>query len=272
MAPGHFELEGLLGEIRAERSAAASAHEQAEAARSASEDLRRQLAERRDRIEHERASILADATREAEDELARMRRELDSIRRKAAVRDFDPRSAEETLRRLDEGREQLAAKARPRRVELVAPTAARREVAPGDLVHVRDIPQIGEALSAAGEDGRVEVQFGSLRMKVSVDRIDRVETATPAGERVSVPMGPPVSIELDLRGQRAEAALEEFEEYLDRAFRAGLPFVRIIHGKGTGALRAAIREALGKHPLVRSYEPAPAREGGDGVTVALLAG
>jgi len=272
LAPGHFELEGLLGEIRAERVAAASAHEQAEAARSASEDLRRQLAERRDRIEHERAAILAEATHEAEDELARMRRELDAIRRKAAVRDFDPRSAEETLRRLDEGRGQLAAKARPRRVEPVTPTVARREVAAGDLVHVRDIPQLGEALSAAGEDGRVEVQFGSLRMKVSVDRIDRVETATPAGERIVTPMGPPVSIELDLRGQRAEAALEEFEDYLDRAFRAGLPFVRIIHGKGTGALRAAIREALGKHPLVRSYEPAPAREGGDGVTVALLAG
>lgn len=45
-------------------------------------------------------------------------------------------------------------------------------------------------------------------------------------------------MELDLRGQRAEAALEQFENYLDGAFRAGLPFVPIIHGKGTGALRA----------------------------------
>jgi len=115
--------------------------------------------------------------------------------------------------------------------ETQAPVTARREVEPGDLVHVRDIPQLGEALSAVGEDGRVEVQFGSLRMKVYVDRIDRIETPTPTGERIKVPMGPPVSVELDLRGQRAEAALEQFESYLDNAFRAGLPFVRIIHGR-----------------------------------------
>ena len=109
-------------------------------------------------------------------------------------------------------------------------------------------------------------------MKVYVDRIDRIETPAPSGERIKVPMGPPVSMELDLRGQRAEAALEQFESYLDSAFRAGLPFVRIIHGKGTGALRAAIREALAHHPLVRKYESAAANEGGEGVTIALLAG
>jgi DNA mismatch repair protein MutS2 len=146
-----------------------------------------------------------------------------------------------------------------------------REIAPGDTIHVRDIPQAGEALSAVGEDGRVEVQFGSLRMKVSVERIDRVET--PAGSApVVLPAGPQVPIELDLRGQRAEEALLRFETYVDDAFRAGLPFVRIIHGKGTGALRAAIREALSGHPLVRRYETAAANEGGEGVTIAVLAG
>ena len=124
-----------------------------------------------------------------------------------------------------------------------------------------------------GDDGRVEVQFGSLRMKVSVDRIDRIEQKLgPQGEKVAVPTGPPVPMELDLRGQRAEAALEQFENYLDGAFRAGLPFVRIIHGKGTGALRAAIREALAGHPLVRRFESASPQDGGDGVTIALLAG
>ena len=79
-------------------------------------------------------------------------------------------------------------------------------------------------------------------------------------------------MELDLRGRRAEDALEEFETYVDSAFRACLPFVRIIHGKGTGALRAAIREALTGHPLVRLFESAAPNEGGEGVTIALLAG
>lgn len=272
LAPEHFELETLLAEIRAERSAASDARRREELARREAEDLRATLAERRDRIEQERAAILDDARREAEDTLARLRREVESARRKAATRDFDAVAAAETLRALDKDVERLAVRARPRRPEPTAPATIRREVEPGDLVHVRDIPQLGEALSTVGEDGRVDVQFGSLRMKVYVDRIDRIETPTPSGERIKVPMGPPVSMELDLRGQRAEAALEQFETYLDSAFRAGLPFVRIIHGKGTGALRAAIREALAHHPLVRKYESAAANEGGEGVTIALLAG
>ena len=144
----------------------------------------------------------------------------------------------------------------------------------GDTIHVRDIPQVGEALSGVGEDGRVDVQFGSIRMKVSVERIDRIEEQAQdaGGANVLVPMGPAVSMELDLRGRRADDALEQFEGYLDSAFRAGLPFVRIIHGKGTGALRAAIREALSGHPLVRKFESAAPNEGGEGVTIALLAG
>jgi len=142
------------------------------------------------------------------------------------------------------------------------------------MVHVRDIPQVGEALSAVGEDGRVEVQFGSLRMKVSVDRIAKVEPRAGTAPVVmpQSALRPHVPMDLDLRGQRAEEALSNFETYLDDAFRAGLPFVRIIHGKGTGALRAAIREALHGHPLVRKYESAAPNEGGEGVTVAVLAG
>jgi len=272
LAPEHFEFETLLGEIRAERAAAAEARHREELARREAEDLRRALAERRERIEQERAAILDDARREAEDSLARLRREVDAAKRRAATRDFDPGAAGETLREIDREVQRLASRAKSPRPEASEPFVPRREVEPGDRVHVRDIPQLGEALSSVGEDGRVDVQFGSLRMKVSVERIDRIETPTPTGERITVPMGPPVPIELDLRGQRAEAALEQFETYLDSAFRAGLPFVRIIHGKGTGALRAAIREALTNHPLVRQYESAAANEGGDGVTIALLAG
>jgi DNA mismatch repair protein MutS2 len=64
----------------------------------------------------------------------------------------------------------------------------------------------------------------------------------------------------------------EFESYIDDAFRAGLPFVRIIHGKGTGALRQAVREALRGHPLVKKFDSAPPEQGGEGVTIAVLAG
>ncbi len=61
------------------------------------------------------------------------------------------------------------------------------------------------------------------------------------------------------------------EDYLDAAYMSGMPFVRIIHGKGTGALRSAIRDRLHGHPLVKSYETGKPKEGGDGVTVVMLA-
>src|SRR6185437_9417209 len=274
LTPEHFELEQLLAEIRLEREAAAEARRHEETARRQVEELRVGLAESREHIEHERASILEDAHREAEDAVAEARRELDALRHRSAVRDFDARLAEETFRRIDTGLGKLASRARVERPQPAFRPTGPREVAAGDTIHVRDIPQVGEALSGVGEDGRVDVQFGSIRMKVSVERIDRIEEQAEdgAGSNVLVPLGPPVSMELDLRGRRADDALEQFESYLDSAFRAGLPFVRIIHGKGTGALRAAIREALNRHPLVRKFESAAPNEGGEGVTIALLAG
>ena len=77
---------------------------------------------------------------------------------------------------------------------------------------------------------------------------------------------------LDLHPFPPREVKELVRDWLDLAHEAGFRGLRIIHGKGTGALRAAIREALSRHPLVRRYETAPPREGGDGVTIAVLAG
>ena len=77
-------------------------------------------------------------------------------------------------------------------------------------------------------------------------------------------------MEVDLRGLMAEDALDKMERYLEQAFLSGLPFVRIIHGKGTGRLRQAVRTALRGHEYVRSLEEGGSTEGGEGVTVALM--
>jgi DNA mismatch repair protein MutS2 len=72
---------------------------------------------------------------------------------------------------------------------------------------------------------------------------------------------------LDLRGQQVDEALENLGFYLDKAFLARMPWVRIIHGMGTGKLRSAVRKALKSHPQVDHYERGKEGEGGDGVTV-----
>jgi DNA mismatch repair protein MutS2 len=77
-------------------------------------------------------------------------------------------------------------------------------------------------------------------------------------------------MELDLRGQRADDALDALDRYLDSAYLSGMPFVRIIHGKGTGRLREVVRQALHQNPHVRSFESGGDKEGGEGVTVVKL--
>ena len=300
VAPETRELDALLDEARRERRAATEARRHGEEARRESEELRLQLAEQRREIESERETILGRARREGETLVARARRELERLERRERDlerervrqaererasrrdhtrkrdRDEDPagnrdrdRGVAERLQALDEEIEAAGQAAAEQATAWLDP------IAPGDIVHVRDIPQQGEAVTAVGTDGRVEVRFGSMRMKVSVDRIERtVPGVTPPVPAGAVTVPPPVSVpmELDLRGQRAEEAIQTFEGRLDEAFRAGLPSIRIIHGKGTGALRAAVREALSRHPLVRRYETAPPQDGGDGVTIAVLAG
>ena len=79
------------------------------------------------------------------------------------------------------------------------------------------------------------------------------------------------SAELDLRGIRVEEALERVDAFLDRALLEGVSQVRIIHGKGTGALRQALREHLSRHSMVAFHEPEEDAIGGDGATLVTLA-
>jgi DNA mismatch repair protein MutS2 len=265
----HQQLEQLLADLRREREQAAALRELADREAREIAELRRALAEQRAALERERAEILVEAHRRAAELVDEAEREVARLRRRMERERFDPGEAVAALRALDAKLEAVKAEARPK----TAPPSAPRELAAGDLVYVRGVPQPGRALGPIDAEGRVELQFGSARMRVTVDRIERVEPA-PGTPPVRLPEVPrrEVPLELDVRGQRADEALARTEMYLDDAFRAGLPFVRIIHGKGSGALRAAIREALASHPLVRRLETPAPHEGGEGVTIAVLAG
>lgn len=87
------------------------------------------------------------------------------------------------------------------------------------------------------------------------------------GYRLSAAAPP---MEVSLRGMTVDEALEALERHLDSAYLAGMPFLRIVHGKGTGRLREAVRRALAQSPYVKAFEPAMPSEGGEGVTIARL--
>jgi DNA mismatch repair protein MutS2 len=143
------------------------------------------------------------------------------------------------------------------------------------MVWLRGMERWGEALGEPDAKGEVELRMGPLRTRVKLSQVERVQRpmASRATGQVSADLAPPreVGIEIDLRGHTIDEALPAVEQYIDEAFRAGLPQTRIIHGKGTGALRREVRGFLAKYPLVKSYEEAPRELGGEGVTIAHLA-
>ena len=128
----------------------------------------------------------------------------------------------------------------------------------------------------------MEIHLGPLRGRVRLEQVERVQRPKHGGEGpsgVAASATPPQSFvpaeevlpELEVRGQTVDETLPQIDQYLDRAYRASLPWVRIVHGKGTGTLRRQVRDFVAKHPLVRSYETGKREEGGDGVTVVHLA-
>jgi DNA mismatch repair protein MutS2 len=149
----------------------------------------------------------------------------------------------------------------------------------GDTVRVRSMDSRGELVSLPDARGEAEVQLGPLKMRVRASDIERVSRREQrggggkAGSMISLPvldLATAPETQLDLRGRRVEEVLPDVDRYLNDAYLAGMPFVRILHGKGTGALRQAIREELSHHPLVKSFASAEANAGGDGVTVVNL--
>ena len=143
----------------------------------------------------------------------------------------------------------------------------------GDRVWVPSLQASGEVLALHPRSEEADVQLGNFRLKLPVKRMELRQKAQreEPDSAVAVPAArPSPGLELDLRGVRVEEGLERVERYLDDAYMARLPWVQIIHGKGTGALRDAVRTAVKDHPLVSSARAGGPGEGGDGVTVVKL--
>ncbi len=285
-------MEQLLGELQQERDAIADQVRAERIAREEAEEIRTSLAERRDAIEAERDAMLARTERAMEDELAALRRTARATL-KQLERERSREQAEELAdRRAEEGRERLQRVRRERAKQRRRHSTARsteaaldpERLSTGDFIYLRGLPEPGEVLTAV-EDGALDVQLGSLRTRVRVEQIERLAPAAARSSDESRPlrgMGatvanvarPPMDpgSKIDLRGQITDDALPMVDSFLDVAYRAGQNRLEVVHGKGTGALRRAVRELLRTHPLVTQFESAEPKQGGDGVTIVTLVG
>ena len=152
------------------------------------------------------------------------------------------------------------------------PGPAGETISAGDEVWLESLRQAGRVLQDQGD--RLRIQTGRMeitarRSEVSLRKTGSEPPGKTPANRVKVQVDRPrVSLsELDVRGYRAKEAIDAVDRYIDRTTLDDLNEIRILHGKGTGALSSAIREFLQHHPLVKSSHFAEERDGGTGVTI-----
>jgi len=283
LTPQEVQVDELLGQIKDERDAAEAARATAIAEQQEAEQVRQAAQETLREAERARVSARDTALSEIEGELTGIREELRRLgrdREQVAVTREWLRQAETRATDLGQAVRQVRAARPAPRPSGPAPVAIR----PGDRVIVASLGQQGDVLGLRDDD-EAEVQVGTFRLRrplSDLTRLSRNQVRTAEREnRASAPRSAPavsiapargetVPLDIDVRGTRAMEAEEMLERYLNDAYLASLPFVRIIHGKGTGALRQAIRQFLAQHPLVASTEGERDQQGGEGVTIARL--
>ena len=281
-------MENLLEGLQSERKAVEDERFHLSMERAEAEYQRKQLEQDRYKVEEQRAQVLNEARAQAQHELEEVQRALAKIK-------VDTSRVNMTRERLGEARQQVRDLAEnltpvpaPRRPSKKAEPEEAGEAAGanegplqiGDTVRVLSFGQNAELVGLSPDHSEAEVQMGALRFRVNVDNIERlskrqaaVQERTQSQPAIVLPRyegRPEVAMQLDMRGWRVEQALEELDTYLNDAVMSGMSSVRIVHGKGTGALRSAIREQLAHHPLVKSFTSASPQEGGDGVTIVKL--
>jgi len=272
---GEERFDRLMEQLEHERSEAARERREAAAASAAIAVERRELeeqaakqqrswAERKERLQREMRPALREAERELREHL-RLLRETQSAgaadRVKVAAKKLGDLSAEHLVP-----------------PEGVAPSPT--SLAAGERVFVNLLQTWGTVAEAAQGQGTATVLVGEKRFMVPLkDLARRGEAAAPATGIVARTAGkgrytytvPEIATTtLDLRGQRAEAALAELERFLDAAVLNGLARVSILHGKGTGRLADAVRQVLGQDRRVTAFAFAPLEQGGAGITEVTL--
>ena len=208
--------------------------------------------------ESEAFDIVSGARRTIENLVADIRREQAS---KASIRNAFSK-IERTKKHLKQERPKKQAKRQKPKVDI------------GDKVRIKQLNRFGEVISIVPQsDMPLQIRVGNMHMQAAYHDIDSIqpkqETANISTSVLDIQYSKANTIqsELNIRGLLVSEAVDVTDKYLDDAYLAGVPTVRILHGKGTGALRKAVHEELRQHPHVTKYQLAPQSQGGEGVTV-----
>ncbi len=263
------------------------------------EGERLRLRTREEEIQREKTHLAAEGKREQQSKIKEMERKLDSL-----LRDFEYHAREMVSAVQDRAAAQKVSKDAERRISklrrefreqfdsaVVAHTTGAdhgdphaqpqvvKHVSEGDTVKLKSVGRPA-VVARRIDDNHFEVEIGAMKMKIARDDIAEVLVhASESPVKAARARGISVSLEgenqttpseINVIGRTVDDATREVEKFVDRAFLAGLPHVRVVHGSGMGILRKALRQYLQKHPHVESVSEPPQNEGGGGATVVEL--
>jgi DNA mismatch repair protein MutS2 len=271
MSQDSAAMESMLSDLLMEKQKFETMRDEVERERDEATTLREQLEQEVEWLNNEKQIILHETKEKLIQETARLHkliRETESELRKAKKKESIERS-KKVVRAITGQLEQPEWHLETEAVETKAVTYN-----PGDTVKLLHSEVEGTVVSVI-DDTQVEVQVGNARLTVRASELEPIEDfSTSQSQKLHVvKQGKNLglrSLELDLRGKRADEVPGILDKYLNDAFLINLGSVRIIHGYATGTVRSVVRELLDSHPLVKSYRPGDKDEGGDGVTVATL--
>ena len=296
---GSDETADLLRELEENRRQAITDAREAERARVEAQMLRRRYNDELTALETLRREARQKAEEEARALIKRAQDKFDNILGEVRRASHEGKNTERARQAIkDIGRDLQTAVRRQNEEEQVRrliESAPDRPLRRGDRVRITSLGTIGELLEDARDDSPLPVQVGAMRISVPADSLRLLGEAekAPAPPRPfpgagvrrplpaegdadevqpSAPIRQAMNItpQITLLGQRVDEAVRNVEKYLDDAYSAGLTRARVVHGKGTGALRRAVQEYLDGHPLVSAYATADPEEGGAGATVVTL--
>jgi len=297
-----------LGRERAEAEAAVQKLEEtqrelseqtegAQRERSEVERLRREYETKLAKLQARADEQLARAQREAEELVRTAQREADAVLRELRQVSRESKRTEEARGRLKSLRERVDAQkgrvnlrpesigaqgntGQPARINPVAPGAKAVvltepiKVVAGEIVLVKTLNKEGTVLVLPDDNGRVQVRVGAVKVQVSISDLEKVKQAknTVGGvNTIRLRKAVNVAEEINLIGKNGGEAIVELEKYLDDALLAEAEEVRVIHGRGSGALRTAIHRWLKNQHVVEEFHLAPPNLGGEGATIVKLA-
>lgn len=242
--------------------------------------LKERLESKQEKIDQSRDRILREANEKAREILQDAKDVADET-----IRTFQKAGASSSMKELEKSRQKVRDKISEKNDKLALKnnTPTHKVLKPnqiklGDSVKVVSMGLKGTVSSLPDKSGKLFVQCGIIRSQVALSDLVPIEEETihtgkmqrTSSGKLKMSKSFSVSTEINLLGKTVDEALSELDKYLDDAYLAHLPSVRIVHGKGTGALRSAVQNYLRKNKIVKSYRQGEFGEGDAGVTIAVF--